>query len=149
MAVTVHFDCDEAARYVGDALHIPVDLRWHNAIGVRRDGELIAGVLYTDYNRHSVAAHIAAHDRRWITKDVLWSIFYWPFTVLGVRVIFGYVAESNTHALALDLKLGFKEHARVPDVFEDGDLLILSMYKQDCKHLDIPFRSLSHGWQSA
>jgi hypothetical protein len=94
-------------------------------------------VVYEDYTGVSLSMHIAGKGPGWATKDFLWAGFWYPFVQLNCRKVFGLVPASNTHALQVDLKLGFEFEARLSGVFEDGDLLVLSMYKERCRYLAI------------
>ena len=68
---------------------------------------------------------------------MLWITFDYPFNQLGVKKLIGQVPSSNLKALEFDKKLGFKEEARISDVFPDGDLIVLSMRREDCRWLKI------------
>jgi hypothetical protein len=104
---------------------------------VSADGELMGGVVYQGYTGASVQMHVASFMPNWITKDLLWVTFHYPFEQLGVKKVFGQVGVHNTKALEFDLKLGFKEETRIADVYPEGDMALLSMYKADCRWLAI------------
>lgn len=103
------------------------------AIGLIKDNELIAGVWYEDFNEKSVTCHIAIKGQ--INKQFLAIIFDYPFIQLGVSKIIGPVRSNNTKAVKFDKKLGFKEEARLLDVFPDSDLIFFTMAKSDCRFL--------------
>jgi hypothetical protein len=113
------------------------------------DGKLMGGVLYQRYTGASIGLHVASFDPLWVNRDMLWVCFHYPFVQLGCKKMFGEVPESNSKALEFDLKLGFKEEARIKDVFPDGDLIVLSMVREDCRWLRLKPRGLqepSYGW---
>lgn len=101
------------------------------------NGALYGGVVYQGYTGASIAIHMAGFHPRWINRDMLWVAFDYPFVKLGVKKLVGHVSSGNQKALELDLKLGFKEEARIADVYADGDLVFLSMYKSDCRWLGL------------
>lgn len=111
-------------------------------IATVRDGQIAGGQIYSDYTGVSLTMHVAGFDPMWISIDMLWVSFHYPFIQLGCKKIFGQVPEDNIKALEFDLKLGFKEEARIRDVFPSGDLILLSMRREDCKWLKIKPRSL-------
>lgn len=105
-------------------------------------GRLLGGVIYQDYNRSSINAHIAGLAPNWLCPDLLWAMFHYPFVQLDCKKILGFVPSYNAVALAFDYKLGFKYVTTVPEVFENGDLIIISMGRDDCKWLSIRPRNL-------
>lgn len=130
--------CDDAQR-VGDFVSKLLGKQeWacHRAIGLEEDGELIAGVVYDNYNGASICMHVAAvPGKRWMTKDYLWFCFYYPFEQLGVKRITGLVPESNKEARKFDEHLGFELEASMRDAHPDGDVLVYRMFKEDCRFL--------------
>ena len=83
------------------------------AIGLERDGELIAGVLYDHYNGASMAMHVAAEGKQWLNREYLWFCFYYPFEQVKVKKVIGIVPSTNAQALRFDKHLGFREEARI------------------------------------
>ena len=113
-------------------------------IGQEIDGKIAAVVAYTNFQEKSCCMHIASIMPNWISKDLLWAAFDYPFNKLGLSVILGQICANNTDALKLNRHLGFKVVAEIPDAHMDGDLVIMAMRKEDCRWLDIqcPLRRL-------
>lgn len=109
------------------------------------DGELWGGNIITGFTGVSVHMHTAGFRPGWANRDFLWVLFHYPFVQLGCRTVFGQVPESNTKALEIDLKLGFKIVARIDDVFPDGACLVLSLAREDCRWLNLKPRGLVPG----
>lgn len=107
------------------------------------DGRLLGGVTYEGNNGASMVIHVAGFDPHWINPDMLWVTFHYPFEQLGVKKLLGKVCSSNTRAIAFDTKLGFREEARVKDVFPDGDLIIFGMYRDECRWLKLRPRHIA------
>jgi RimJ/RimL family protein N-acetyltransferase len=106
-------------------------------IGQEIDGEIGAVVAYTNFQEKSCCMHQAAIAPNWISKDLLWACFDYPFNKLGVKVILATVASTNEEALRLDRHLGFIDKAYIEDAHTDGDLVILAMRRENCRWLDI------------
>jgi RimJ/RimL family protein N-acetyltransferase len=106
-------------------------------IGQEKDGNLIAVIGYCGFRAKSCLMHVAAIDENWISKDLLWATFDYPFNKLGVSVILATVSSNNKEALKLDRHLGFVDKAYIEDAHEDGDLVILAMRRENCRWLDI------------
>ena len=106
-------------------------------IGQEIDGEVKAVVAFDNVLDKSCMMHTAAISPNWISKDLLWACFDYPFNILKVKVILASVASTNEEALRLDRHLGFKDKAYIEDAHIDGDLVILAMRREDCRWLDI------------
>lgn len=102
------------------------------ALGLIRQ-ELVAGVLYENWNGASVAAHIAVEGL--LTPGYLAAIFDYPFNVLGVRKIIAPIAESNTRSVNFVKKLGFRKEAQLLDAHPDGSLLLYTMTPGQCRFI--------------
>jgi RimJ/RimL family protein N-acetyltransferase len=111
-------------------------------IAVVRKGEMTGGTIYSNYTHASIAMHVAGFTPSWASIDMLWVAFHYPFVQLRCKKVFAQIPENNLKALEFDFKLGFKEEARIRDVFPAGDLILLSMYRDECRWLKIKPRSL-------
>lgn len=120
-------------------------------IGRTSQGNLLGGVLYQGYTGVSINMHVAGFHPKWINKDMLWVAFHYPFAQLRCKQVIGQVPSSNHKALEFDLKLGFKEVTRVPEVFPDGDLIVLALREEECRWHRIQPQKLkenaTNGWQ--
>jgi len=104
------------------------------AIGLERNGELVAGVLYEDYNGANLLMHVASDgSAQWMTPGYLRVCFEYPFGKLGCKRVTGIVPSINRRALMFDERLGFKVEARLTDAHPDGDLIVLSMKRDECR----------------
>ena len=106
-------------------------------IGQEIDGEVKAVVAFDNILDKSCQMHTAAIVPNWISKDLLWACFDYPFNKLGVKVILASVASTNEEALKLDRHLGFVDKAYIEDAHLDGDLVILAMRRENCRWLGI------------
>ena len=106
-------------------------------IGQKQDGNIVAVVAFTNIQEKSCCMHDAAIVENWISKDLLWASFDYPFNKLGVKVILAAVSSNNEEALRMNRHLGFVDKAYIEDAHDDGDLVILTMRREDCRWLDI------------
>lgn len=107
------------------------------AIGLERDGELIAGVLYEQHNGPNVMMHVASDgSRHWMTPAYMAACFRYPFLQLGVNRITGLVRADNADAQRFDEALGFVHEGTLREGAADGtDLLLYGMLRRDCRYL--------------
>lgn len=104
---------------------------------VDEEEELLGGMIYTAFTRASIHMHVAGFRNNWANRDFLWCIFDYPFNQLGCKKVFGQVVETNTKALEIDLKLGFKIVTKIDDVYPEGGVYVLGMTREECKWLSV------------
>ena len=103
-------------------------------IGWQRDGQIIAGVAYSNYNGVNVECHIASDgSKRWMTRKFLHTIFDYPFNQLGVNRITVCVGEGNSQSRRFVLHLGFELETTLKAAHPSGDLYIYRLWKKDCR----------------
>ena len=115
-------------------------------IGLERDGELLAGVLYEGYNGHNAWMHVAGSaDRRWMTREFLRTCFSYPFEQLGCKRVSGYVEASNLDAIRFDEHIGFQREAVLSGAASDGgDVFLYVMWRDQCRFLRGSNVEISH-----
>ncbi len=107
------------------------------AVGLERDGKLVAGVVYDGFNGQNVWMHVAAEPgAHWMTRDYLRYCFHYPFNEMGVKRVSAYANASNEKANRLDEHIGFKPEARLRGAAPDGgDVILYVMRREDCRFL--------------
>ncbi len=125
------FDAQRIGQWVFDRTGGKYDATTSTAIGYEVDGALTVGVVYDMFNGRSVCMHVAAEKP--VTRDFTRVCFDYPFNQLKVSKVLGLVDSTNDKAIRFDKHLGFVEEARVADAGRYGDLLILSMTRQQCR----------------
>lgn len=103
------------------------------AIGLKREGRIVAGVIYENWNGRSIVCHIAIEGR--MTPQYVATIFDYPFRVCDVDKIIAPVAESNAESIRLVEKMGFREESRISDSHPDGDMLFFTMTRKACRFI--------------
>jgi hypothetical protein len=102
------------------------------ALGLLIDGNIKAGVIYEDFNKACVSCHIACE---FLSGEFLAAIFDYPFNHLNVRKIVCHVASDNQKSIKLVEKMGFSVEGVLTDCHPNGDILLYTMKKSDCKYL--------------
>lgn len=110
------------------------------------DDHLLGGVVFSDFTCESIAIHSASWTPRWISRDMIFVTFDYPFNQLGVKRIFGPVPESNLHAQEFNMKVGFNIVNRIEGVFPDGALIVMCLEKADCRLLNVKPRTIQRGY---
>lgn len=105
-------------------------------MGLWKNGDLVAGVLYDNFTGRSVQMHVASDGtKRWMSKAFLYLAFDLPFNKWRVNKIIGLVDSTNIDAQRFDENIGFHLEHVVTDAGPKGDLLIYTMTRQQCRFL--------------
>lgn len=110
-------------------------------------GEFFGGAIFNGFTGvgGSIGVHVGCVRTDWMTRDMIWMCFDYPFNQLYVNKLIGKVAASNKEAINYNLRMGFTEETRIKDAFPDGDLIVMSMYKADCRWLALKPKHVSSG----
>lgn len=104
------------------------------AIGALREDCLCAVVAYNGFTGRTCFMHSAIDDPAVINRTFVKAIFDYPFNHCKLTHVLALVESSNTRAMKIDLRLGFKEVNRFEGAGLDGsDLVLLSMARNECK----------------
>jgi RimJ/RimL family protein N-acetyltransferase len=108
-----------------------------------KDDELMGGILYTSFTGESVFMHACSWDEHWLSRDLLWIAFDFPFRQMHVARVFAPVPEDNWKARRLDENLGFRYVNRVKGVFANNvDCLLMCMERHECRFLNLKPRHI-------
>lgn len=136
---TLEFDVEQVFPFVQGLITGLARADNMRAIGLRSNGQLVAGVVYEGFNGRNVWMHVAAAPgANWLVRSYLRACFHYPFVTCGVDRVSGYVNASNTAARRFDEHLGFKEEARLCGAAPDGgDVVLYVMWKRECRYVDV------------
>lgn len=125
---------DVIAKMAGTAY----DTRSSTVVSREVDGELVGGVLFTNFTGESIAMHTAGLNKHWLNRDLLYVIVDYPFNQLGVKRVFGLVPADNEHAQQLNTKFGGKVVARIEGMFRDNVAGIVMCLERDaCRFMGV------------
>lgn len=119
---------------------------WFNGrgrvIGLMEDGKgPVAAALFESHNGASILVHLAATGRNWMTRDFLWFVCYYPFMQLGVTKVIAPVESTNYRSVRFIEHFGFTLESTLKDAAPNGDLLLFTLRKEDCKWLSLRNRT--------
>jgi RimJ/RimL family protein N-acetyltransferase len=99
---------------------------------------ILAAVVYDNFTRINVDAHIAVAHRHAMTPEFLGAIFRYPFLQLKVARITCKVAASNAASRRLCRHFGFLEEGLCRKALPNGeDLVLFGMLKSECRWLGV------------
>lgn len=113
-------------------------------IGWEKDGRLVAGVAYANWNGVNVECHIASdRSKKWLTREFLWHIFYYPFEQLKVDRITVCVGEGNADSNRFVKHLGFVLESSLAGAHPTGKLHIYRLWRHECRFLQVRHEKLA------
>lgn len=134
--MVVSFDKHLVGPWVFDQVGKQWAPEGREAIGVIDDcGHVICGVAFEDFTGASASVHIALSGPHAPIRKLLPVVAGYAFNQLGLKKLIGLVPSTNLAALKFDLRIGFKPEAVIKDVYPDGDMVIMSMTRDDCSFI--------------
>ena len=108
-----------------------------HSIGLRRDGEIVAGALYEDFNGVNMMVTLAGEGKYWLNRDFLWFMGWYPFEQVGCKRLTALIAATNAQSIKFSEKIGFVLEATLKEAHPTGDLLVYRLMKEDCRWLKL------------
>lgn len=90
-------------------------------------------VGFTGFVGKACCVHTVIKRPELVTRSVLRDVFNYPFNIAGCEVVLATIDSTNTAALRLNRKLGFKDVVTFPGAGLDGDLVLLALSRDDCR----------------
>jgi RimJ/RimL family protein N-acetyltransferase len=107
-----------------------------SALGVERNGELLAGIVFNNFNGHNATCHIAVTKSGKHLIALLQTAAEYAFEVCQLKRLTGLVEMSNVKALTLNKHMGWEEEFVMKSAAADGgDLQVLVMWRDTCRWL--------------
>ncbi len=121
------FGADHAmARWAGERLGIK-DFGSCTTIGVIRNGELAAVLVYNNYQWPNIEMSLATSTPYWASREVLAGIFRYPFVQLRCKRVTAVMAESNAMGREFVVRLGFVQEGVHLDMLKTGNAVSYGM----------------------
>ncbi len=124
---------DAVGHWTADRLQSVFWEGQHRAIGLERDGLIVAGTIYENWNTKSIMCHMVVEGR--LTRDFISAIFSYAYRVCGVSKVICPVASSNTRSRRLLEHMGFSQEAELKDCHPEGDVILYTLSKSACRFL--------------
>lgn len=106
------------------------------AMGVEKDGEIVAGVVFNNFNGVNATVHIAITYRTRELVELFRHVCRYAFEHCGLKRLTGMVPISKPRVLAFDKHLGFEEEFVMAKAADDGGaLVVLVLWPEKCRWL--------------
>jgi hypothetical protein len=123
-------DLERCQDWLGDRTNgIGYDIL--QAIGLERDGELVAVTGYNQFTEKACHVHFAIDAGAYPTRSYIWFVHYYPFIQAGVDVLIGIISTANQKIINLTQRLGYAEQCRI----DDAGLIVTTLNKHSCRFL--------------
>lgn len=101
-------------------------------MGVVKDGELIAGIIYHNWSPETGVIEIsgAATDSRWLTRETLNSMFRYPFDGIGCQMVVARHSEHNKRLRRMWRAVGSTEYV-IPRLKGRDEAMAISTLTDD------------------
>jgi hypothetical protein len=111
-------------------------MAWVETAG--KDAQLCLVVGFNAFMGSVCQMHVAmAPGYHFTPQEMLRATFDHAFNSFKVKKLIGIVNSKNEKAMKYDQHLGFVEEHRMPGLHDDGgDIVILSMTREQCKYLE-------------
>ncbi len=107
-----------------------------SALGFVLDGQIIAGVVYSNYTGHDIHLNIASIDKRWCNRTSLRNIFAYPFLHLKCRRATVLVDEKAILVQKFVERIGFKKEGLLREGHPNDNAVVFGMLKSECRWIN-------------
>jgi RimJ/RimL family protein N-acetyltransferase len=101
------------------------------AIGVVREGKIVAAALFSNYQPPTIEVTFVTSTPRWASREMIKGILQYPYLQLGCKRITAVTEECNTPARKFLERLGFKQEGYHPDAFPSGAAISYGLLRAD------------------
>ena len=106
------------------------------AIGREVDGRLVGVTVFDTHSPTTCFFHLAAGERRWLTKEFIIVALSYPFLQCGYPRLSAMISENNRLSLRLARIGGWVEEGRMRrGGIEGEDIVMLGMLREECRWL--------------
>jgi RimJ/RimL family protein N-acetyltransferase len=134
MASRLTVDFERVFRFVHSRVPVPL-AQGMRAIGVERDGQVVAGALFEGYNGRNVWIHLAGEGPGWVSRPFIRACMRYVWIDLGCARISCHVVASNRAAIRFNEHFGWRREAVLAGAAADGgDMLVYVMTREECRH---------------
>lgn len=121
------------AEWVGGVLRSQLHLSSCEGIGWARNGNIVMGVAFTNYNGASMHMHIAKMHGEVMPPTFVAAIMDYPFVQLGLKALFTLIDEGNGAARGFAEHLGATVQCVLQDASPNGNLVLYGLHKSNAR----------------
>ena len=126
----VYDHAEELAEWLGSRLGITF-IQPYVTIGVVRGWDLVAVVLYNQFEPPNIHVTFATTTPRWASRQVIGRLLAYPFHELGCLRISAITRVTNQPTRVFLRRLGFRQEGFHPQYYADDDGVSYGLLKSD------------------
>jgi RimJ/RimL family protein N-acetyltransferase len=104
------------------------------AIGYERHGQIVQGVVFSDYSGANIQGHLACAPGRSFFPTFVAAMVDYPFNQLGCRRITILVATQNLKSQRIVEHLGAVREGVMTDALDDDDLIVYGLLRRNAQY---------------
>lgn len=105
------------------------------AMGIEKDGEIVAGVVINNINGSNATCHVAIAKTNKLLPKLFEAVADYSFRQLGLKRLTGMVPSTEPHILKFDKHVGFEEEFVMKDGAPGADMHVLVLWPHKCRWL--------------
>jgi RimJ/RimL family protein N-acetyltransferase len=131
----VYGEDDAVCRWMESIIGNDVHFYGYVAIGLRRNGEFLAGVLFDKFTKRECNIHIASKiGARWATEEAIRRAFTYAFKNLRRERVTAETPVSNKKARKFNEHIGFiQEGVKRLSADTGEDAIVYGMLREQCR----------------
>lgn len=135
MAELVYDQTERIGAWVAQQVGQGADWGSFYSLGVVDDDEVIAGVVFNNFNGANATCHIAIARYTRLTPAMIRAACDYAFNYAKLKRLTGMVPSNEPQILAFDKHLGFEEEFVMKDGAPGADMHVLVMWPDTCRWL--------------
>lgn len=106
---------------------------------VTSGGNPMGGVIIASWTGYggSVCIHVGGFMPNWLSRNLLFVAFDYPFRQLGVKKIFAQMKATNMAAINFNRRLGFEPKYLIEGAYPGADMLVTELTPETCRYLSL------------
>jgi hypothetical protein len=133
MSYQITFDLPKCQKWVAENYDV-VGTDLTMCIGLEKDGNMVCVTGYNHFNGKSCHGHYY-HKGGYVPPSYIWYVHYYPFVQNSLDILIGIVSSANKAIIKLMLRLGYIFNGLIKGACPEGDLMIYTLNKKDCRFL--------------
>jgi RimJ/RimL family protein N-acetyltransferase len=135
MAELVYDQKERIGAWVAQQVGQGADWGSFYALGVVSGDDVIAGVVFNNFNGANATCHIAIARYTRLVPAMVQAACKYAFNFAGLKRLTGMVPSNEPQVLAFDKHLGFEEEFVMKDGAPGADMHVLVMWPDTCRWL--------------
>ena len=118
---------DGVVEWVAERLGVKGDTALARGIGWAKDGKIVIGLMFYNFNRAQIFVHVARDKWIRLPPTLIAAMMDYPFVQLGCKYLRAFISDQNAAAIDFARKLGASMEAELQDGATNGNILVFGL----------------------